>query len=373
MTELELSPIIYGLWPNADGPAPNITNWPKEFPFPRSLSWMNATAVDDVFGFGAKYTRTPPIFPKLPKPYNTLLNSTARPLDTLYLLANSSESGYTMCSLRASLSPNCSTSYNASAGGGALSSQCEQMSDQLMYGKTHPGAPSGLVDRNWLDVAGHWAEAVALNDGISDFDASNSRLLTQLIPKNDSLNPSLPSIAEALAVLSGCTLLISTLDAPFDHHWNHSVSDLSIPETQQFTAVLQSKQYMSGGLRKWQGIFYIVLGLTFVLNCGCLCYFIKRLFSVDDGGLITDFTEPQNSFALAINSPSSVSLAGACGCGPSKEQFRIRWKIKHDREHDHYYYFSSGEHDALGIDGEKPGFEQLSVEESPAISVSPRL
>jgi hypothetical protein len=56
-----------------------------------------------------------------------------------------------------------------------------------------------------------------------DGNSSNSRILTQLVPKTAvlagetpaSLDPSLPSIAEALAVMAGYTLLMSTRDAPF--------------------------------------------------------------------------------------------------------------------------------------------------------------
>jgi len=63
---------------------------------------------------------------------------------------------------------------------------------------------------------------IALNNGIVDGNGSNSRVLNQLVPKKavlgeagPSLDPSLPSIAEALAVMAGCTLLQSTKDAPF--------------------------------------------------------------------------------------------------------------------------------------------------------------
>ena len=61
-----------------------------------------------------------------------------------------------------------------------------------------------------------------------DANASTSRLLTQLIlkPSDTSpesfkvdLSPALPSIGEALAVLSGCTLLLSMLDTPFVMFW----------------------------------------------------------------------------------------------------------------------------------------------------------
>ena len=335
---------------------------------------MNTTVFDDLFGFGAKYNRTPPIFPKLPMPYNTLLNSTAQPLDSIYLLAGAPEnSSYTLCSLRMSITPKCSTTYNVSSGGGFLFSRCEETRNPLMYNVRRHEAPIGLVNSQWIEIAKTWATALALNDGIGDFAASNSRLLTQLIPTDSSLNPSLPTIAEALAVLSGCTLILSSTDAPFDHYWNHSVPLLSTPQQQEFHAVVRSQQYISGGQKPWQAVFYIVLIPLFLLNCYCLGFFIKWLFSVDKC-LMIDVTEPQNTFAMAVNSPEIQNVAGPCGCEPSKEQLRYRWSVRHDRERDQYY-LSSGLGVRNEVQWEQPDLELpiLSGEGSPAITISPQL
>lgn len=348
---------------------------------------MNATEFDDVLGFGPKYNRARPIFPKLPKPYNTLLSRSVEPLDSLYLLAGAPDlnytSGapdfnstpldfnYTLCSLRMSITPKCSTSYNVSSGGGFLFTRCEPL-DPLMYGRTQQEAPTGVVNPDWNEIASNWASALALNDGIGDFAAANSRLLTQLIPTSNSLDPSLPTIAEALAVLSGCTLILSSTDAPFDDYWNRSVPMLSTPERQGFKAVVRSQQFISGGQKPWQDIFYIVLVPLFLLNCYCLAYFIKWLCSVDKG-LMIDVTEPQNTFAMAVNSPQSQKLAGPCGCEPSKEQFRCRWSVRHDRERDRYY-LSSGLGGMMNeAQWEQPDLELLSGKGSPAITVSPQL
>lgn len=63
---------------------------------------------------------------------------------------------------------------------------------------------------------------LSLNAGIFDGNASNARLLTQFPlfdqnaqPGMPQLDPSLPSPAEALAVMAGDTLLLSITDAPF--------------------------------------------------------------------------------------------------------------------------------------------------------------
>lgn len=64
-----------------------------------------------------------------------------------------------------------------------------------------------------------------MNDGTVDGNGSNARVLTQLVPKEPKLNPLLPSIAEALAVMAGSTLLQSTKDAPFVEFFVSSVTN----------------------------------------------------------------------------------------------------------------------------------------------------
>ena len=255
--------------------------------------------------------------------------------------------------------------------GGSLVSRCEDHSDDLQYSQSSKGkgAPDGLVLFDWVGIAQDWATAIALSGGLSNSNAANAQLLTQLIPTTDALNPSMPSIAEAIAVLAGCTLIISSLNAPMTHDWSHSPSILTDPEYQSFDALLTSKEYKSGGQKPWQDIFYSVLALTFLINCLCLGYFIRRFFS-KDGVLITDFTEPKNTFALAINSPPSQSLAGTCGREPTREQIRSRWNIRHDRMNDQYYLINESDGTEMQewkSPGPIPdlGFEQPSREGSP--------
>ena len=49
--------------------------------------------------------------------------------------------------------------------------------------------------------------------------------------------------------------------------------------------------------------------------------------------MVTDFIEPQNLFALTLNSPPSQALAESCGSGPEKEELRTRWSINNDSGH----------------------------------------
>lgn len=333
MQREELVPIVFSEWPTGKGPSTNLTGWPNSQGIPKSPSWLNRTSVDDLFGFGEKYRRRPPVFPKLPLPYNTVSNDTGNYIDSIYILATSATGDYTMCSMRASITTRCSTQYHASLSGGSLNAHCEDSQDSLAYGKSYTNATEGVIATDWADVATEWALALSLNAGINDAMASNARLLSQLIPTDQALNPSLPSIAEALAVLSGCTLLLSSIDSPFIHYWNYSttVATLAEPQYQAFPATVRTREYASGGTQRWQGIFYLVLFLTFATNVFCLIYFIVR------HGLVADFIEPQNLFALSLNSPPSHALDGACGGGPEGEQLIVNWHIKMDLEREHFY------------------------------------
>lgn len=150
-----------------------------------------------------------------------------------------------------------------------------------------------------------------------------------------SLNPSLPSVGQALAVMAGSTLILSSQNAPFVHYFNHTVPNNILPELvyQYFPASLQSVGYASGGTERWQGVFYVILVFAFLTSFICLGFVIFEA----PGHQITDFTEPQNLFAIAVNSPYSSQLQGVCGGGPAGWQLKERWYIGMD-EADEYYY-----------------------------------
>jgi len=339
MTSEELAPMIVTSWPAYNSTPFNVTKWPAGYDIPGDTSWLNATAVDDIFGFGEKYGRRSPIFPIIPEAYNTLLNYSGFPIDSdsLYVLTRSPINQSVLCSLRASLSPECSTKFHSTMSGGSMSTHCEDPHNPLAYSKSHPSATSGVYVPGWRDVAAQWAIALSLNAGITAGKASNARLLSQLIPTEYSLSPKLPSIAEALAELAGCTLIMSGFDSPLIHYWNYSdPNTLLEPQYQGFNATLKVQDYSSGGTQRWQGIFYVVLISVFFINLFCLGYFITHT------GLVTDFMEPQNLFALSLNSPPSQVLEGTCGGGPEKEQYRSTWHIWMNQS-EHFYIDSSDE------------------------------
>jgi hypothetical protein len=259
-------------------------------------------------------------------------NTPSSTSDSLYLVAKSAiTTNYTLCALRSFLSPNCSTRLQVSSvGGGILQSNCEDPSDQFGYSTLYPGSPN-IPSSAWPIISTTWAFALALNDGSVSANASNARLLTQFIPTSASLPLRTPSIAEALAVLSGYTLLQGISNASFVP----PNSSFPFGSYQKFNASVMTQQYTSAYTLPWQACFYPVLILIFVINLFCLVYAIIR------PGLATDYTEPQNLLAIAINSPPSDGLSGSCGAGPQGDQFKVSLFISESDGAPHYFIHES--------------------------------
>jgi hypothetical protein len=193
-----------------------------------------------------------------------------------------------------------------------------------------PNSPISL-SKDWVDLAKEWATAISLNDGELYANSSNARLLTQLIATQPSLPMLKPSLAEALAVLAGSVLLLGTTSAAFVHYWEYQSTTLSPGQYNVFNASVATQQYTSGYAQSWQAAFYPILVVVALINIFCFVYYWLH------SGLLTDYTEPQNLFALAINSPPSESLAGSCGAGPERHQFQTDWVVKEDAETNHWY------------------------------------
>lgn len=398
VTEDEIESLIYVKWPTNNGTF-NVSTWNSAPPSDmlRLPAYPNATAIDDLFDFGPEMgeaRQRAPIFPKLPIPYNTLVNGTGLwPAHSVYLLAAApperKTSPYLFCSFKAMQYPNCTTRYHAAIAGGELTVHCDNDRDQgrgniMPYGKSHPDATSGVWIPDWKDIAAEWANSLALGTGISDGASSNARLLTQMIPEYDnvthfaSLSPWLPSIGEALGVLAGSTLTLASQWAPFIHHWNYTENLSDNPQYQQFNASVKYVDYASGPTQRWQGMFYVVLVAVFLTNCFCLVYLV---WTIRGEGQVTDYTEPQNLFALAVNSPPSRSLSGACGAGPEGDMLRKKWQVDMVNPagggvgHPHFYV-KCGDDDQLNafkrVRQRKsrfslPTVEDFEVSQSPAV------
>lgn len=215
-----------------------------------------------------------------------------------------------------------------------MENTCEDPNDGIAYDKSYdPPPPPPGRQQDFRNIISEWALTLSLNTGISNDNASISRLLTQFITTAPSLNTTLPSLAEALASLSGCTLLISAEGATYRHYMGYNATNEIVDPGvyEPFNASISSQSYTSGPAVHWQNMFYVVLLLVFLTNIFCLGYFIRQR------GLVTDFTETQNLFALAVNSPPSQRLGGSCGAGPQGDQLNVDFHVHHEENSSHFY------------------------------------
>lgn len=379
MSADQLSPLIYETWKGAK--AFDSSTWPDQLgEIKYDYPFLGGTPFDDIFQWGEKYGtwNWPPVFPRLPGDYNTITNDTTGisgwGRTAIYILAKGgdvdsvgtpTEDNYALCQLQAGQTPHCSTQYNASSSVGTLEALCEDKNDDMRYVKSLKNATAGRasLSADWPNIASMWARSLELNTGYFDSNGTNSRLLTEFILTNYSqdwstgkvrLNNALPSPAEALAVMSGCTLLQSAQDAPFVEFWNYSSSYLSTPQIQWFNATIRAQQYASGGVYGYQKTFFIILFLVFLINIFILvCWFVHREWYMD-------FSDPTNLFSLAINSPPSEKLA-ECSCGgglPSGERFKHHWKIETKQGHVSLESPEVNEMDDLDGEGEVVGMRK---------------
>ncbi|KAJ6145131.1 hypothetical protein N7470_009026 [Penicillium chermesinum] len=371
MTAEELAPIVYTAWPNSSDF--NATTWSVKpsSNIPVNTTWYNSTVVDDLFGFGEKYGQQPPIFGTYPVAYNTIINITGLyPVNAIYILGKPGiSSPSTSCALSAPKKPGNAQLPTGLPPAGPSSSPTAMKTE-------------GIWSADYKNVVGQWASSVSLGSGITGADASSERLIMQMMPSYDnatdsySLSPQLPSIGEALSVMAGSTLILSTQNSPFVQGWNYSGANdmLDEPVYQHFPAALQAMVYASGETEKWQGIFYVILVFAFLTSA---IVFVFLIFEAR-GHQVTDFTEPQNLFAIAVNSPLTTRLDGACGCGPVGRQLKERWYIGMEEEDSHFYIRAKADKDSpygfpsdTGKTSGYSRFDNLEVEESSLKPASP--
>jgi hypothetical protein len=149
---------------------------------------------------------------------------------------------------------------------------------------------------------------VDLNGGMYMNNASNARLLTDLVLLEPQLLHNMPSIAEALAVYASSTLVAGSLSSTYSHTWPYDKDEHILPEPglyESFTATYRTQQYISApqpDLGMPLTIFYYaVLVLALVLSLVCVVYHVRNK-------MVTEFTDPQNMFSMATNSPPSRVL-----------------------------------------------------------------
>lgn len=273
--------------------------------------------------------------------------------DSVYLLFKSASlKDYTVCQMRGFLSRECSTRQSITLSDSTIEAHCQDPEDKYTYERRYADwdLPLQYPGRDFRNVMSQWALTMSLEAGTRNANSSTARLLSKFIlgvPEHGpvTLSTLTSSLAEALAVMSSFLLAKSSMAASAVNHWDNGSMTVTPGVWEGFDASLNSQQYASGPSERWQHCFYLVLILMFVGNLVCLIYFLK------DMGLVMDFTEPQNSFALAINSPFSEKMSGSCGGGPQGEQLKLGWKLV--KTEDNHYYLKEGEdaeHNPLGYE-----------------------
>ncbi|KAI2463794.1 hypothetical protein F4781DRAFT_104660 [Annulohypoxylon bovei var. microspora] len=346
MARDELAPLVYIRWPTARTDFTDIPNqlvgvedWFNDVPAPTDDEWLNRTVVDDIFRWGPKYQRRPPVFQMYPIDYNMITNTSVALSEDIYVLAKSGAvDDFTLCQLESWVTPKCSTEFDVSGiSGSHMRAHCEDPSNTNSY-----AAGSGNDDFNidapapsldWRNLADQWRLSMDLNGGVQNNNASNARIMTNLILDTPFLNPLLPSMAEALAVLASSTLVAGTLHSTYRTLWDYASVELSPGTYEGFRVSMRTQEYTSSHVVGWQAVFYPVLGFVFVLNVGCLFYIL--FFRA---GLVSDYTEPQNLFAVSVNSPASAALSGSCGHGPDSNEMVVPWRVGFSAAANHYFF-----------------------------------
>ncbi|RSL87118.1 hypothetical protein CEP51_002411 [Fusarium floridanum] len=311
----ELQPIVTESWPGDDKNASERMQERRAEP--------GSTVVDEIFGWADEGGRGRPQFDKYPETYGLLFPEASGTDGTAqYILIKAPNfANYTLCQLRTWLSANCST--HLSVGGTqqqALEAHCldtaekeERIDESIGFGV----------------MGGILADALKLFNVDTLGLSSNPNLLTRLALKTPELPTDLPSMAEAFCVFTLASLSSSALGTTFQHKWDYGAYDprankdafYDYNRVEVFHASISSQQYTSGHIDDWQKAFYAVLAFVFVTNLMCLLYFVFHF------GLVADFTEPENHFALAINSPPTEKMVGSAVDGPHRSHMAVHWRI----------------------------------------------
>jgi hypothetical protein len=143
----------------------------------------------------------------------------------MYLLGNggtemttTADKQYFLCGMKVGLTPYCSTYYTVQSIGGQMQAHCNDPQEEMTYIKGNSSRIT-TVSLDWPNTAGVAITALSLNNGVMDGNASNARLLSELMLQKMELSQALPSPAEALAVLGSASILVSVQDSPFVEFW----------------------------------------------------------------------------------------------------------------------------------------------------------
>ncbi|TWU72033.1 hypothetical protein ED733_001305 [Metarhizium rileyi] len=343
VTKDELAPLVYTTWPNSKVNKSGVgdqlvpiqeTLWkgdvPHMFDSKGKPNYYNRTVLDDIFKWGPKYQRWPPVFTAYPYDFNFISNSTVTDSTGIYTIAKPAEfENYTLCEARSWLSAACSTRFDVSGTSGSrLSAHCEDADDINAYHRSYDKPPEWETpSKDWRLMGEQWQLSMDMNGGQRNSNSSNSRILTRTALKENRLLQDLPSLAEVWAVYLASSIVIGSIDSPYKHYWEYATPDniLKEPTFHRFNASIMSQEYTSGHIHAWHRAWYSILIIVFALNLASLSYILLHRHT------ITDFTETENLFTLAINSPPSSQFKGSCGGGPKKRDFVVPWKGRYSK------------------------------------------
>ncbi|RYP45232.1 hypothetical protein DL768_008395 [Monosporascus sp. mg162] len=258
---------------------------------------------------------------------------------------------FTLCELRSWVTTKCSTEFDLlGLAGGEMRANCEDPGDENVYRRSIEDVPP-WISPDWRNLVDQWQLSMNINGGVTNSNASNARILTQLVLRRPALDPLLPSVAEALAVYASSALVAGSIQSTFRHYWGYTATELDPGAYEVFNASVRQQEYASSHEQAWQGVFYVVLALVFAINIACLAYLL--LVSTREGGFVTDYTEPHNLFALAVNSPPSAALGGCCAGGVSSAALVAPFHVGYAEGANHYFFEEAGP-GAGGRDGSPP-------------------
>ncbi|RSL76652.1 hypothetical protein CEP51_009765 [Fusarium floridanum] len=334
MEEDELIPLIYTNFSHSR--KNGFEAWDQE----EITEWHNSTVVDDLFRWGSKYRRRRPVFEHLPKPGTIVYHRPNSLFDGIndagYLIFRNIEpdGNYTLCQMRSWLSTDCSTHLRVSGVGlRGMTAHCgDDYDNAYRYDSSVYEASDGIeIPQLWPSMLDIWGTAVASEQPLTDQFSLFPFFISSTLPTPE-LPSNSPTTSEYLSLLLLSTLTLAAEDTQLRHTWSHGLGkDFDIfNETtfahnfntvETFRALVQSQEYTSGHTENWQGVFYLVLGLAFVLNLMCLGYLIHCF------GLISDITEPQNHFCLAMSSPPSSRVDGSYPDQLDKQHLKVSWRV----------------------------------------------
>ncbi|KAG5916087.1 hypothetical protein E4U61_003973 [Claviceps capensis] len=348
MNREELAPLVYTEWPNSIPSRSHTDEWRDSVPpilGPGKSENFNRTVVDEIFRWGPKFKRRPPVFPLLPISLNMVSSPIVDYSDAIYVLTNSSKAvNYTLCEMRSWLSPFCHTEFNSSGTSGTSMKAICETTDDVNYDKSFPsGTEWAPPSSDWTHVAVEWSKSLGLHGGNRNSNNSNAHQLTQLALETPTFLPDQPSLAEALAVFAGSTLVISSIKTSFHHYWEYQPPQLLKDKFELFPSWFTTQQYTSGHVEHWHKIFYGVLGTVAVINVICFFFMLASRSC-----LVTDFTEPQNLFTLAMNSPPTMQLKGSCGGGPKGRELAVPWRVAYASTPQHYFLVEANKRPCKG-------------------------